>query len=136
MLQNQLSAKTRSIISGLAAFLIYGSWAYFANSDHTHFIASKAALTQGSYSFMVTLTLSLLMETIFSLLDKPRLRFATTFISSSLLLYFTSWLINKLLGTPNILATIAPGTSIGTVYIFIYTLNLHRQTTKAQQKTY
>lgn len=113
---------TRSIVSGLAGFVAYGGWAFYANYDHGVEAAMQAALTQGSYSFCVTLV----METLFRLLAKPALRFCVTFFGTCSVLYSTSWGVNVLAGTPEIFITILPGVIIGTAYTFVYTLSLAR----------
>lgn len=117
---------TRSIVSGLFGFAAYGGWAFYVNYAHGLDAAAKAAFTQGSYSFTVTLVMTLLMEYLFRLLANPMLRFCATFFGTCALLYSTSWGVNVLAGTPEIFMTILPGIIIGTVYTFIYTLSLVR----------
>ena len=117
---------TRSIVSGLFGFLAYGGWAFYVNYAHGLDAATKAAFTQGSYSFIVTLVMTLLMEYLFRLLSNPGLRFCVTFFGTCAVLYSSSWGVNVLAGTPEILMTILPGVVIGTVYTFVYTLSLAR----------
>lgn len=125
---------TRSIVSGLFGFLAYGGWAFFVNYDHGLHAATKAAFTQGSYSFAVTLVMTLFMEYLFRLLANPTLRFCVTFFGTCAVLYSTSWGVNALAGTPEIFMTILPGIIIGTAYTFGYTLSLTRlQTGKAAE---
>lgn len=118
------SSKVRSFGSAIAAFIGYGSWAYYANHSHGMFTAAKALLTQGGYSFLLTLSLSWIMEHLFRSIKHPQARFPMTFVSTCFLLYATAWGINALLGTPEILMTILPGAIIGTVYTYSYTLTL------------
>ncbi len=82
----------------------------------------RAALTQGSYSFAVTLILTGLMECLFARLrDWPKQRrLYGSAIPVCLLLYLSSYGVNYLAGTPNILLTILPGALISTVYSFSY----------------
>ncbi|MGI9286647.1 MAG: hypothetical protein ACR2P1_14775 [Pseudomonadales bacterium] len=125
-MQLKNSGLARSIVSGLFGFLAYGGWAFYANYAHGVDAATKAAFTQGSYSFTVTLVMTLLMESLFRLLSNPALSFCTTFFVTCTILYSSSWGINVLAGTPEILMTILPGIIIGTVYTFVYTLSLAR----------
>ena len=117
---------TRSIVSGVAGFVVYGGWAFYANYDHGVDAAMKAAFTQGCYSFTVTLVMTLLMEALFRLLANPTLRFCVTFFGTCAVLYSTSWGVNVLAGTPEIFMTILPGVIIGTAYTLGYTLSLLR----------
>lgn len=117
---------TRSIVSGLLGFLAYGGWACYANYDYGLEVATKAAFTQGSYSFIVTLVMTLFMEALFRLIANPTLRFCVTFFGTCAVLYTTSWGVNALMGTPEIFMTILPGIIIGTAYTFGYTLSLSR----------
>lgn len=118
------SKKVRSFGSAIAAFIGYGGWAFYANYAHGTLTGLKATLTQGGYSFLLTLSLSWIMESLYQSVDSPQARFPVTFLSTCLLLYTTAWGINALLGTPEILMTILPGAIIGTVYTYSYTVTL------------
>ena len=58
----------RSLLSALAGFIIYGLWAYWVNSSEDRGRALVSALTQGSYSFIITLVLNFFMEWFYSYL--------------------------------------------------------------------
>ncbi len=116
----------RQIAPSLAAFLFYGGWGFFANHLHPFAIATKAALTQGCYSFLITLALSSVMEFLYSNCPWPNRRGITTVSVTCLILYSTSWGINALMATPEILATILPGAIIGTIYTILYCIALNR----------
>ena len=54
----------RLTLSGAVAFFFYALWAYYANSlvtDNTE-VLYKAALVQGTYSGIITLVFTLLLE--------------------------------------------------------------------------
>jgi ABC-type antimicrobial peptide transport system permease subunit len=120
------SKLARGVLSGFAGFAAYGGWAYFINLQHGTQAGLKAGLTQGTYSFFLTLVLALVMESLFHLYREPRTQFWFTFMLTCCLLYFSSWGINALSGTPEILLTILPGSIIGTIYTFAYTLTLSK----------
>jgi len=128
--QDQLlhSQQFRTTISALAAFIAYGLWAFYVNMDHGTNVGIKSALTQGSYSCVLTLSMAYITEWIYQLSSQQRFQLQATFIITCLLLYSTSWGINALLGTPEILMTIFPGAVIGTLYTFGYTLTLSKLT--------
>lgn len=110
------------MLSALVGFAAYGAWAYVANMNHGDEMATRAALTQGSYSFIITLVLTGLMEKLFAWLAtcSPRQRFWLSTLPVCLLLYLSSWTVNYLAGTPNILLTILPGAIMSSVYTFSY----------------
>jgi len=107
-------------------FLFYGGWAFWVNYGAGQTLAFKAAFTQGGYSFIITLVLALLIEWLFSRFKKwPFHLFFIGLITCSFL-YVTSWSLNYLAGTPNILLTILPGAAVSTVYTIIYILGLNK----------
>ena len=120
------SKKLRGLLAATAGLLVYGSWAFFINYEHGTLAALKAGLTQGSYSFVLTLSMAFLMEWLFQLSEQPRVQFSLTFFVTCLLLYSTSWGINALAGTPEIFLTILPGAILGTIYTLSYTLTLYK----------
>lgn len=120
------SKALRSLLAATAGFIVYGGWAFFINYGYGLSAAFKAGATQGSYSFTLTLSLSFLMEWLFQLSSQPRLQFSLAFITPCLLIYCTSWGVNVLTGTPEILLTILPGATISTLYTLSYTLTLFK----------
>lgn len=123
------SAWQRSLFSALSGLLFFGLWAFWVNYDFGWAAASKAALTQGGYSFTVTLSNTYLIEMLFRSISAPKLRFMGTVVMTSILICSLSWLINYLSGTPNIIMTILPGCFISTFYAFIYTVGLAKAST-------
>ena len=116
----------RGLLAAAIGFIGYGSWGYYINFCHGNSAALKALVTQGSYSFTLTLIAAFIMEWLFQLSSKPVTRFCLTFFITSLLLYSSSWGVNMWAGTPEILLTILPGAIIGTVYTLSYTLTLFK----------
>jgi hypothetical protein len=117
MIRNLIkSARTRALVSALCGFLGYGSWGVWINMSHGWQAGLKAGLTQGSYSFMVTLFYSGLIEWIYAKTQKK----ALTIIVCCLSVVMTSYLIHSLAGTPEIIPTIAPGVVIGSIYVSGY----------------
>ena len=116
----------RSLLAATAGFLVYGSWALFINYEYGFAASLKAGLTQGGYSFILTLGLSFMMEWLFQLSRQPIRQFNLTFITTCLLIYATSWSINVLSGTPEILLTILPGAIASTLYTLSYTMALFK----------
>ncbi len=68
------SSLLRLTISGLVAFFFYASWAYYANSlvtDDTQTLY-KAALVQGTYSGIITLVFTFLIELSYKMLSNKQ----------------------------------------------------------------
>jgi len=122
----------RALVSAIAGFLGYGGWAYYINSAHGADAAWQAALTQGSYSFVLTLVLSMMMEWLYARLHHVRYACVYVIAISCAIVYSASWSVNALRGTPEILLTILPGALASTVYSIAYVVGiakLHAQAT-------
>jgi len=128
MLFNQLSAAHRSAISAAMGFLFYGSWAFVVNYDHGIAAGIKAAIVQGSYSFILTFTMTMLLEAMFRFASqyiRPLAVACTiTILVCCAIVFSGSWLVNYLAGTPEILKTVILGYIIGGAYSTVYVLNL------------
>jgi hypothetical protein len=120
------TAAVRILVPPLVGLLFYGSWAYWVNMSHGEMIAFKAACTQGGYSFAITLILALIIESLFKVLKELPAAHILVMVIACCLLYTSSWGINALLGTPNILWTILPGAIISTIYTISYVLTLSK----------
>ncbi len=106
---------------------MYGSWAYFANMAHGEAVAMRGGLVQGGYSLVLTFVMSLVTEFLYAKIDKVGVTVAVV----SIILFISAFTIHMLVGTPEILMTIAPGWVIGSVYTVAYLLGLRRAGTSA-----
>ncbi|RZJ95704.1 MAG: hypothetical protein EON88_10060 [Brevundimonas sp.] len=112
------------------AFLAMGGWALFANSGHGLAAAWLPALSQGVLSGLITLVLKRALEAMsgrFPGVLSYALPPAIT--AGAVLLLLAS--VHKLIGTPEILRTIAVPWSVSTLYAIIYSATLARGQTKA-----
>lgn len=115
---------TRSFVSALVGFFVYGFWSYCVNSAHGESIATKAFYTQGSVSFIVTLVLTQFMEIVYFSIDRKWLAFILSSLGASVSVVVFSFSVNYLLATPEIFMSIFPGAVVSTVYSFTYTFFL------------
>ena len=117
-------------IPPIAGFLFYGAWAFFINFSHGWDSAITAAVTQGGYSFTITLVLALVIEFLFQRLSNMSItalwRNVWVFIVGFSLLLFTSVGINLLTGTPEVVWTVLPGLTVSAVYTVMYILTLNK----------
>ena len=119
------SGPARGLFAAGLAFLFYGGWAYLVNSGHTQWIALRAGLVQGGYSFLLTLLTTALLEFLYRSLQSVRFRASLTLVICTAFLTGTGCLIHWLIGTPEILYTILPGFILGTAYAAAYVRALH-----------
>ena len=124
-------AKLRLLVPPFAGFCFYGAWAFYVNMDHGYFMGIKAAITQGGYSFAVTLLLSVLVERLFVRFQSVSLGDYWVGFIAIALLALVSWAVNALAGTPEILWTILPGLTVSAIYTSVYIITLRKLAHKA-----
>lgn len=117
---------TSVLISGIIAFLLYGSWAVYANNDYGLFIALRSGFAQGLISLFVTMIMTFAMEQVFAKVKLRGLRFIFTAFGPLTILLGLMIFVHWLIGTPQILKTVLPSITVGTLYCCIYTCGLFR----------
>jgi hypothetical protein len=122
------SRTLRGFAAGILGFIVYGGWAFYVNSQHGIDAGFKAGFVQGSYSFALTLSTTLLMEFLWTRLQNARGPYFLTLSITNTITFSTAYLINRVFGTPEILLTIFPGFLIGIVYTAFYLFSLSKLT--------
>ncbi len=93
--------------------------------------AIKAACVQGSYSFFITLGMTLMLDAMYrSLLKLTGLYLFSGFITVIIccsLVFAGSWMLNVAAGTPEIFETVILGYVIGAIYSLTYVFGLLRK---------
>ena len=120
------SGTLRGIAAGILGFVVYGGWAFYVNSQHGIALGFKAGLVQGTYSFALTLSTTMLMEFLLTSLQNTRGPYFLTLSITNTITFATAYLINWVFRTPEILLTIFPGFLIGIAYSAFYLLSLSR----------
>ncbi len=112
--------RARPVLVALIAGIAYGSWAAFVHRDHGLGLALKAGLTQTALSLTATLVLALLLERLFRWPSNPVRGFWLAYLVTVNL--SATWLSvgHLLMGTPHVLAAIAPSVIVGTALYFVY----------------
>ena len=118
------SPRVRATGAGLAGFVAYGGWGWWVNLGYGKFVAVKAGLVQGSYSFLLTFFSTLLMEWLYARLKGQPFPVVTTTVLTSVLLFIVAFCIQTAAGPPEVLLTILPGYVVGTVYSGVYVAGL------------
>ena len=103
------------------------------NIMHGPLVAFKAAMVQGSYSFVITLGMTLMLEASYRTLSKLTGWYQASAVASVIIccapVFIGSWMINVAAGTPEVFRTVILGYVIGTVYSSTYVSGLlkHRR---------
>ena len=124
-----------ALLSACFGFLFYGGWGYWVNAAHGHEMAVTVLMAQGSYSFVLTVVMTMIVEALYSLAQRIQRSFQwakqfttwSTVLVSCIIVFSGSWMVNYWAGTPNILATVSLGYVIGGVYIVLYVLGKARR---------
>lgn len=107
------------------AFVVMGGWAAFANRDHGPTTMGLAFATQGLLSGLLTLLIKRGLEWGHARLTGPSARLLPPLVSC-LTIAGVLGAVHALVGTPEILATIAVPWTVSTLYAFAYVLSLER----------
>ena len=119
------TALRRSAVMAAGAFVLYGGWAAYANRAYGLATAFKAAVTQGAISFLVTLFMTLILEFIFHSIGPKFLRFIVTAVGTQTVVAVMTFTVHYIVGTPEILVTMAPSFIVSSTYSILYTTGLH-----------
>ena len=126
----------RSLFSAFAALIAYGGWAYLVNSMHGNFAAVKAACVQGSYSFLLTFLMTILIELLYrvscAITNVELLSKVLTIVVTCSIIFSASWWVNVLAGTPEIFDTVILGYVVGGAFTASYVIGLAGEKVRKQ----
>ncbi|MES2894953.1 MAG: hypothetical protein V4759_02900 [Pseudomonadota bacterium] len=112
------------------AFLAMGGWALYANSGHGLAAAWLPALSQGVLSGLITLVLKRVLEAMRGRFPGVLAYVLPPAITAGTVLALLV-AVHKLIGTPEIMRTIAVPWSVSTLYAVLYAATLARGQAKA-----
>ena len=121
-------ARSISVHVGFA-FLAMGGWALFANRAHGA-AALGPALAQGTMSGVITLILKRALEALAARLSGPAAYVLPPLATASVILLVLVG-VHRLIGTPEIAATIAVPWSVSMLYAIVYAATLARDRARA-----
>ncbi len=128
-------AGSSAALPAVAAFVLWGGWAFYANLEPSNSFPLLPALVQGSASSSITLLMALAVQQLHILFAaSPRLAawlppFVIVAITSTLLVVFHS-----LAGTPNLAATVIPPSAVAFAFCLYLSLRLaHRSQAHAKE---
>lgn len=119
-----------SVVHVAFGFLMMGGWALFANRSHGIEGAWLPALVQGTISGALTSVLKKTLEALDGKLAGWLAWVAPPVLTASTILALLT-LAHRLIGTPEIVATIAVPWSVSTLYAVVYNAGLVRARGKA-----
>ena len=117
-------ARRRSLLLAVAAFALYGGWAFVANRSYGTAAGVTALLTQGTASFLSTFTITMVMEVVHGASGAPLVRVARSFLAGCAVMYALTLGLHLIMGTPELAVTVAPVLGFGTLYCAAYSFGL------------
>lgn len=126
-----MSPLSKSLLSATAGALIYGSWAYWVNMSDGTEMAITTGVVQGSFSFVLTLSMTLILEYLYRFLGPGTGAVIGTTAAVSAFMFTTAYSLQWAAGSGEILMTILPGYLIGTAYAASYAISLERNARNA-----
>lgn len=113
----------RGLINSALFCVIWGGWAYYANSGHGHAAALEAARAQAAFTVVNAFIYSVMLEAVFHRIPRALWRNLATFAIPNAVLTAALTGVHWLAGTPALLETVLPQLliiyGISLVYIFI-----------------
>ena len=133
---DRMSPFQRSLFSAFAALIAYGGWAYLVNSMHGSFAAIKAACVQGSYSFLLTFVMTILIELLYrascAITEIDLVSKVLTIMVTCCIIFSASWWVNVLAETPEIFNTVILGYVVGGIFTASYVIGLAGEKVRKQ----
>jgi len=114
---SHLQANFSVYLTAVAAAIVYGGWAVFANYEHGVHAWAMAGVIQGVYAFISTFCVTQLAKGVFAKCGGGVRGLMTGFTVSFLLMLAIPVGVHFVAGTPDILETILPGLVWGSVYL-------------------
>lgn len=125
--------RSRSMLMAVNAAFWYGAWAFYANHVHGWGEATRASLTQAAVSLTVTFLVTMIMELISQRIQNNVLAAVLAAASAIAFVAAYSATFHVVMGTPEVLATIAPVLALGSIYCVSYAIGLRLLKTKADE---
>jgi hypothetical protein len=124
------TSRRYNLTSAALAFLLWGTWAYYVNAetvvDRGQASPLLSGLTQGTGSFVITLVMVRAVAWLYSHLSLPAVRLV---LPALIVVSITGSCLataHSLVGTANIVRTIAPALSVAFVFNIYTALKLRR----------
>lgn len=117
----------RAILSATVIASFWGVWAAYANFDHGKQDWLAAASTQAALSFFATFYMTFSVETLFNIVQHKLAKIALSIVGTMVVVIFLIGITHVMMGTPEVIKTIAPPSLVGFCYCTFFTLSLARK---------
>lgn len=124
--RSRSEASARAARMAALAAVIYATWAFIANVSHGAWIAARSAGAQALWSAALTLTMSTLMEWSAVRARARGIRVLWAAAPAIALAWVGPPTVHWLIRTPEILRTIIPGITVGTLFSLAYARGIER----------
>lgn len=124
----RLGQKTvvRALISAVTIGSLFFFWAMFVNWGHGLDQALRAGAGQGSVSFTVSMSMAFMLEFFYFLPENKSLRIPFSVVMTMSIVIAVTAVVHVLIGTPEIIRTMALPFVMGVVYTSVYGFRLSR----------
>lgn len=115
-----------NLLSAVLAFVVWGSWAFYVNSFGSTYSGVISALTQGTVSFLITLSMVRAVTFLFHWFQNPVTKIM---LPAIVVVSFTSLClvnVHTMMGTPRVFYTILPGVTVAFFFCLLTSLKLHK----------
>ncbi len=121
-----------ALFSALAAAIVYGAWAIYANYEHGAHAWGMAGSIQAAYAFISTLSITHVAQWVFTKCNGGLHGVFLGFITSFIVMLALPLGVHSLAHTPDIWQTILPGLIWGSFYLLgvLITMNKQHHTTE------
>ncbi|WP_265655663.1 hypothetical protein [Verminephrobacter aporrectodeae] len=123
------------LVIGILAFLVQGGWTLWVNLPHGLGRSAISAAMQGLLSGVSASVMTLIMEWIYRTLSPSPLRPIASALGPILLMASVLYAVHRVIGTPEIAATMALPMIAIVAYAIVYTAKLSRRSRSATVPT-
>lgn len=120
------TSKRYELLSALAAFLIWGGWAFYINDGSGFGIRLTSGLTQGTASMTITMVMVRSVTGIYRQLPENILRLFLPAVVTVSIIGSGLAFIHYVVGTPRIISTISPALTVAFVFCIYTAYKLHK----------
>lgn len=106
-----------NLLNASLAFLIYGGWAAFVNSEYGLAVLIRSGLGQGVYAFFSTWMVTAVARKVLFHYGSNWRGFALSFLASFFIMLACPLTVHAILQTPEVIQAILPGLIWGSFYI-------------------
>lgn len=116
MLNNWRSGKI-NLLAATLAFIVYGGWAAWVNSEYALAVTLRAGIGQGTYAFFSTWFVTAVARKVLSVYGPRWKGMLASFSAAFLVMLAFPLSIHAVLMTPDVMEAILPGLVWGSGYI-------------------